>query len=112
MKLKVFSVFDSAARAFLPPFFMPESGQAHRAFVDGVNSNDHPWGKHPEDYALYHIGFFDDDTAKLESITATCVVTAGAVIERSIGDRVHPSEERLSDGELQAEMPLPQGNGS
>ncbi len=60
MKHRVFAIFDSKARAYLPPFFMPEAGQATRVFSDMVNSEEHAFGKHPEDYTLFEIGTFDD----------------------------------------------------
>lgn len=58
--LKIFSVYDQKARAFLPPFFLPERAMAERVFTDCVNSDDHQFGRHPEDYTLIEIGTFDD----------------------------------------------------
>lgn len=59
---KIFSVYDKAAQAYLPPFFMPARGQAIRAFSDMVNSSDNQFGKHPEDYQLHELGEFNDDS--------------------------------------------------
>ncbi len=66
MKHKIFCVYDSAADAYLPPFFMPESGQAIRVFGDCVNSADHQFGKHPSDYTLFFLGGFDDRSAWID----------------------------------------------
>ncbi len=65
MKLRVFSVFDVKAKAYLPPFFMPEQGQATRVFSDCVNKPDHQFGAHPSDYSLFEIGDFDDNSGQL-----------------------------------------------
>jgi len=65
MNLRIFVVFDSKARAYLPPFFMPEAGQAVRVFADCCNDDGHQFGKHPEDYTLFEIGTFDDHEGKL-----------------------------------------------
>lgn len=62
MKFKVFSVYDSKAEAFLPPFFLPAVGQAIRGFTDAAGNLEHPFGKHPADYTLFQIGSFDDST--------------------------------------------------
>lgn len=63
MILKVFSVYDSKAEAYLPPFFMNNSGAARRIFGDCANDPDHMFGKHPEDYTLFEIAEFDDASA-------------------------------------------------
>ena len=66
MKLKVFSVYDSKAEAYLPPFFLPQSAMAIRTFSDCANSMDHQFGRHPEDYTLFLLGEWDDGTASFE----------------------------------------------
>lgn len=55
----MFAIFDSKAGAFLTPFFMPEIGQAHRVFGDCCRDPKHEFGKHPEDYTLFILGYFD-----------------------------------------------------
>lgn len=60
MKLKVFSIFDIKAKAYSNPFFMPHVGMASRAFGDEVNNPQSAINKHPEDFALYQVGEYDD----------------------------------------------------
>lgn len=55
MNFKMFAIFDEKAKAFLPPFVLPETGQAVRAFADCVNDPNHQFGKHPHDYTLFHV---------------------------------------------------------
>ena len=74
MKLRVFSVFDVKAKAYLPPFFMPEQGQAIRVFSDCVNNVEHQFGSHPGDYSLFEIGDFDDNHGQLVPCNPTMVV--------------------------------------
>lgn len=57
---KVFSVYDSAAKAYLPPFNAPGRGVAFRAFQDAVLNPESMFNKHPADYCLYELGTFDD----------------------------------------------------
>lgn len=62
MKLSIFSVYDSKAQAYLPPFYMPRKQMAVRTFAECVNSKEHQFGKWPHDYTLFHLGGFDDET--------------------------------------------------
>lgn len=63
MKLQVFTVFDSKASAYFPPFYEKTKGSAIRAFTDSVNTADHTFNKHPEDYTLFELGSYEDETA-------------------------------------------------
>ena len=64
----MFSIYDEKAKAFFPPWFLPEQGQAIRTFGDHVNSDDNI-GKHPGDYTLFYLGSFNDSTAKIALVT-------------------------------------------
>jgi len=66
MKLNAYSIFDKAVNAYMRPFFMQTDGQALRAFSDQVMDGESPPAMHPEDYALFRIGGFDEDTGMLE----------------------------------------------
>lgn len=67
MELQIFSVYDAKAEAYLTPFFLHNEKLAIRVFTDCVNDPEHPWGKHPEDYILFHIGCFKDTHAEIIS---------------------------------------------
>lgn len=58
----IFTVYDSAAEVYLPPFFVPNIGLATRAFEDCINSKEHQFGKHPHDYTLFILGDYDQST--------------------------------------------------
>lgn len=77
MKHKMFSVYDQAAHAYLPPFILHSDALAARIFGDCVNASDHQFAKHPGDYALYRIGSFDDAACKLEAEVPIHLVTTG-----------------------------------
>lgn len=64
MKHKIHAVYDEKAKAYLPPFFLPNSDMAIRVFSDCVNADDHQFGKHPYDYTLFSFGDFDIDTGE------------------------------------------------
>lgn len=62
MKMKVYSVHDQKAEAFLQPFFVQSRGLAVRSFSDAVNDEKHHFNKHLEDYILFELGEYDDAT--------------------------------------------------
>lgn len=62
MKIKVFSVYDEKAQAYMQPFQMLHTGQAERTFGDCINSPKHQFSHHPHDYTLFEIGEFDDSS--------------------------------------------------
>lgn len=66
MKLLAFTVYDSKAEAYLRPFFAGNRGQAMRSFGDACNDASHEFNKHAEDYTLFYIGAFNEESGMLE----------------------------------------------
>lgn len=64
-KTKIFTVYDSKAEAYLPPFFMRSHGEALRAWEATVNDPNTNFNKFPADFTLFELGEFDDATAEL-----------------------------------------------
>lgn len=62
MKVQLFAIRDSKAQAFLQPFFSSTKGTAIRAFTDGVNDPQTSFHKYPDDFTLFHIAEFDDES--------------------------------------------------
>ncbi len=63
---RIFSVYDSAAEAYLLPFTLPTKGLAIRGFGEAVNNPKHDFSKYAEQYTLFELGTFDDATATFE----------------------------------------------
>jgi len=68
MNKEAFSVFDSAAKLFLEPFFAETIEVACRMFRQVVNKPDHQFAKFPEDYTLFHVGSFNPESGMLEPL--------------------------------------------
>lgn len=68
MKLLVFSVRDEKAQTYSSPMVLPNKGMILREFSDMVIAGNNAISKHPEDYALYQIGEFDDFTGLVKSL--------------------------------------------
>ena len=69
MKLQIFTVYDSAAQAYLQPFFLKARGQAVREFSDMVNKDGHQFWKHPQDYTLFYLGEYDEESGTFDTVT-------------------------------------------
>lgn len=65
MIMKIFSVFDSKAEAYMMPFFQQSRGQAIRMFTDTVNDKESLLNKHAADFTLFEIADFDDSNAAI-----------------------------------------------
>lgn len=62
MKLKAYSVFDEKADVWTQPFFQLNEATAQRVMANAVNSEGHNFNMNPEDYSLYCVGEWNDDT--------------------------------------------------
>jgi len=56
----VFAVQDLKAGFFMPPFMFASVGQAVRACIDEASRPESMLARHPADFALYHIGYWND----------------------------------------------------
>ena len=65
MKIIV-AVKDRAIDAYMNPFTVQHTNAAARAFQDEVNRESSEMNKHPEDYELYNLGTFNDETGEIE----------------------------------------------
>lgn len=64
----VVAVFDLAVQAFGRPIFAPTIPAAARMFRDEVNREaaDNPLNKHPEDYILWYLATFYEESGTFE----------------------------------------------
>ena len=62
MILKIFSVYDAKAEAYIQPMFFHSRGQAIRAFTDTANDPSSQLCRHAGDFTLFELGDFDDST--------------------------------------------------
>jgi hypothetical protein len=68
MKMVIVSIMDTAAGAYGRPAFVASEGVAVRQFQDEVNraSEDNQLYKHPDDFQLYYLGTFDDNSGTMD----------------------------------------------
>ena len=66
MKLFMYSIFDVAAGVYDRPVVGRSDLEAVRVFTDMCNTAEHPVGKHPDDYTLFRIGIWDDNSGEIK----------------------------------------------
>lgn len=79
MQIQIFSIYDSKAEAYLPPFYSQNPRTALRQMVAAVTDASHQFCKYPEDYTLFHIGSFDDELGLVQSLGAN--VSLGTALQ-------------------------------
>lgn len=68
MVLKAYSIRDSKSEIFNLPFFKNTHGEAERDFQQLVNDEKSTVNKYPEDFDLYFLGVYDDNTGVFSSL--------------------------------------------
>lgn len=65
----VVTIFDRAAGAYGQPFYSTTPSHAIRSFADAVQRRDpdNVMNRHPDDFELYVLGKYDDQTGLFET---------------------------------------------
>ena len=95
MSVMMFTVYDSKAEAYLPPFNMASKGEAIRAFADCVNDNKHSFSRHPADFTLFLLGSFDEASASITALSTP--QSLGVAIEYKDNSTVVPYARAFGD---------------
>ena len=68
----MYTIYDTKALIWNPPFNMRTDAEAIRAFASTANDPNTTISQHPADYALYKIGTFDDSNGQVKDIPMKC----------------------------------------
>lgn len=83
---RVFSLFDNKAEAYMTPFFTMNQGLALRSVRDLVMDKNTVVGKHPEDFTLFELGHYSDESGMFETHSpkpvCNCIELAGSGQEK------------------------------
>ena len=63
--MRIFAVYDKKADCYNTPFFCANDGLAKRNFIDLCRDSRTVVALHPEDFELWYIGAYLEDTALL-----------------------------------------------
>lgn len=80
MQLKIFSIRDAKAEMFNPPFFKKTHGEAERDFHQLCKDEKSMPAQYPEDYDLYYVGTYDDQTGKIDCLATPQHVTKAVTV--------------------------------
>jgi len=67
MLLEIYSIFDSKSKTYSKPFFVINQDIALRSIVDLLTNGDSDPRRHPEDFHLYSLGYFDDSKGEIHT---------------------------------------------
>ena len=65
MKTGIYSVLDTTAKIYSSPIMLLNDDVAVRIMKNCVSNPEHNYGLNPEDYHLYRMGHFDDNTGEI-----------------------------------------------
>lgn len=95
MHIRVYSVYDKAAGAYLNPFCVHTDGLAIRYFEELVNDPEHVFGRHPDQFTLFFIGVYDQDTAMFTNDTGVLKLIAGHEVSRAAANALEELNRRM-----------------
>lgn len=84
MITKIYSIRDSKAEVFNSPFFQKSHGEAERNFNTLVNDDKSTVSNYPEDFDLFYIGDYDDNTGKIKPLDTPHHITKAINVKRSV----------------------------
>jgi hypothetical protein len=58
--MKIFSIYDAKAQAYIQPFFSPTNGTAIRSFQSACNETNSNFNRYAADYTLFEIGEWEE----------------------------------------------------
>jgi len=68
MRLKLYSIRDAKGECYNTPFVQKAEGEAIRTFHKLSQDKSSMPGQYPDDYDLYHLGDFDDQTGLVHAL--------------------------------------------
>lgn len=68
------AIKDKAIEAFGTPIFVKTKGMAIRMFLDEQKNPESQMNKHPDDYDLWMLGHYDDNTGVISQTEITVLV--------------------------------------
>lgn len=77
----IYTIHDLVAQTHMQPFHANNDNEAKRLFLTWMNNPELPMNKHPQDYSLYHIGFYDTDKGSIEGIDVPTLILKGSSYE-------------------------------
>lgn len=94
-KLVVCSVFDSKVGVYFQPFFARSRAEAIRSFTDATDNDGHVFSRHPEDFTLFVLAEWDEETGGFASLAAPA--SLGTALEHKSRKKDPPQLDLVDD---------------
>lgn len=94
--MKIFSVFDSKAGAYLAPFFASTTGVGERLFAHSATSIDSQFFRYGGDFTLFELGEFDPNSAAFEIYAAPSNLGTALMVQTLAAEQLAASERASS----------------
>lgn len=91
--MKIFTIYDSKAKAYLQPFFSKTEGTAIREAKMIANQEGHQFNSYAEDYSLFYIGEYDELSGKISSENPVHIVNILHLVDSDDSIHIKPSLE-------------------
>lgn len=75
----MFSIHDRKTESFGPPYCAATPGEAERNFRTACSNPESDLHRYPEDFTLYQVGFFHNESGQLEALVTPSFVCAAKV---------------------------------
>lgn len=79
--LKMVAIHDSVAQVWMQPQFVQTLDEAVRSLQDAMADGSHTFAKHPEDFVLYCVGEYCQETGDVRGIGPEKVVNCAALVK-------------------------------
>ena len=66
---QMFSIYDEKSQVYSPIYLYVHDGEALRDFMEAAADSQSKLSKYPSDFKIYKLGFFNDCTGVIESLT-------------------------------------------
>jgi len=67
MQTNLYAAYDTKAETFGTPFPLLTDALAQRSFIEAVKHPESEFAKYPDDYKLFRLGTYNDETGMLTS---------------------------------------------
>lgn len=82
--MKIFSIHDSKAEAYLPPIYFKTAAEAIRAFSTACEDSNSNFYKYPHDFTLVELGEFDEPTASIATHNIPRILSNASEFKKNI----------------------------
>lgn len=82
--MKIYTVKDQKAEAYLQPFFAVNDAVALRMIAAAVNEEGHQFNRNAEDFTVWRVGEFSVVDGSVTSEVGICIAKAFDMIEQEV----------------------------